>query len=216
MRDKAVKLSGNSHAWTDFASWLGLFHDSMANASLAYFMTLGAGSEADNTFVLRVDYVNDDQLPLNRKFRLVGCEYLALDAAYLLYQNLPKDSFSNPLADLTDFKATRLMAASQTRLVNGEFPEHVGSYLLATSFGNETLPILPRLFQFTRKHLQARPIPDLRQMKGLLLEYHFSEGWVQRYCCGQSPDSLTCCCGGWLHERTTGREDELVSCLSLF
>ncbi|KZV60371.1 hypothetical protein PENSPDRAFT_740341 [Peniophora sp. CONT] len=208
MRDKAVQLSGNPHAWTDFARWLAIFHDSMANASLAYFMTLGGGSEADDTFVLRVDYVNDDQLPLNRKFRLVACEYMGLDAAYLVYQDSLKDSFSNPRADLMDLKATRLVAASHTRLVNGEFPEHVGSYLLATSFGNETLPILPRLFQFTNKDLQARPIPDLRQMKGMILGQHFSNGWAQKYCCGKSPESSTCCCGGWIHERV--EEMELV------
>ncbi|KZV60129.1 hypothetical protein PENSPDRAFT_740449 [Peniophora sp. CONT] len=204
LRDKAVALSGNPHAWTDFARWLEDFHDDISSAAMAYYMAVGAGSESNSVVYFTADYIADDELPTHRKFRFKSCDCMTLVPSKIR-EGLPEGYTIEPVEVLLELAAVRSAAVSQgakQAVLDGKSPEHVGSYILEVSFGYDTeiVPMFPRLFQFTNRHLEAHPMPDPPELIKTILAQIFSRGREQKFCCGRVPELSTCCCGGWTHE----------------
>ncbi|KZV60373.1 hypothetical protein PENSPDRAFT_594156 [Peniophora sp. CONT] len=210
-RDKAIESSGNPHAWTDFVLWLEFHHDSLANASLAYFIALRSGSEMHNSpgfFVVK--YINDPNLPPERKFRYTHSRMDRMDFS-------PGSSF----AELASRAALMDEAAAHQAKISSA---RTGVYVVQADFGGKEIASLPGIFTILNAHLAAGVVQDLHEKIPASLMLIFSRGQRQRFCCGRVSELSTCCCGGWTHkeqndERNEGREvsfDSVHEILSQF
>ncbi|KZV60127.1 hypothetical protein PENSPDRAFT_659758 [Peniophora sp. CONT] len=187
MRRHAEASSGNAHAWTDFTQWLEFHKDSLENAVLAYLISLGSGSELRNLPVIAVAYINNHNLPVQRKFRYTRSGTEDAD-----------NTLDFPIAQLDD------MAAWMKEWVpplGNLLPDRGATYMVEVDFGGKKRVPLYRVVQLTRAHLTATDvIPNLQQKIPKLLSQQFSLGQRLKFCCGRVPEFSTCCCGGWTHK----------------
>ncbi|KZV60333.1 hypothetical protein PENSPDRAFT_694351 [Peniophora sp. CONT] len=202
VRDNAVLASGNQRAWVDFAQWREHHHDSLTNAALAHYILNGPGSEKEYVLYVMLRYINDPQLPVERKFELYGYQFVHKDAAPSTDPMRP----SPPPELMEGVLLLREYNEKQFRTHSGVSEEdaRMGAYILSLKFAplgqpepNGVLPFY-RTFQFTDEQRNAK-VNDKR-LPAATLARIFRRGRRQRFCCGKVPGLPTCCCGGWTHE----------------
>ena len=186
-RDLAVATSGNPRAWTDLTRWLDIHEDSLVNAALAYLIALGEYSHLRALPCVELQYANDDQLPIGRRFRFIttGVRYF----------------------DTTQYRPSTLFGIMDAITPTERHPmralwkgKHTAMYDLAIDFGPGDIVAFSRTFDFPRTYFASAVARNLPQAINTVLRERFSHGGGAEASRGHVLELSTCYCGAGTHE----------------
>ncbi|EIW79464.1 hypothetical protein CONPUDRAFT_154879 [Coniophora puteana RWD-64-598 SS2] len=197
-RTRAGQISGNPNAWGEFTRWAEYHQTSLSNFSINGYIQYGPGSDEHYVFGIYLRYQkNHAELPLEKKFKLVGVH--------------PLDKDDIPPGDMVAMTVQRMYWTHREQLIPlghmqfGDEYGGTGAYVLSVDFNPNTrvdlgemanailYPVKP--VPFDKMRAEAHPAPRPYQT----LERILAAGERLKFCCGKVPGMPKCCCGGWTH-----------------
>ena len=190
---QACQIAGTPKAWPDLAEWVRFHHNSLMNAALACCLNL-KDSEPDvsatHFLVIELLYRNGAAIPAERKFELVGANFVHNDDPQL-----------GPLYEY--ISASRPNAVMCSKREYGRTYWGTGAYMILAHFRplDDPTGVVPFYKHFGIDDYHSKAKPACRNPLDQLKE-NVELGKKMRFCCSGRPQGDDeCCCGGWTHEK---------------